>query len=59
VGNAFDDTEVEEVKKFVAIGKPVGGMAARCNKSGSPIGMFGIVVASCYEPTPEGTIEGY
>jgi hypothetical protein len=32
--------------------------AARCNKSGSPVVMFGIVVASCYEPTPEGTIEG-
>jgi hypothetical protein len=25
VGNAFDDAEVEEVKKFVAIGTPVGG----------------------------------
>jgi hypothetical protein len=72
VGNAFDDTEVEEVRKSVAIGRPVGGLtsgemveiklfhlsddltAARCNKSGSPVGMFGIVVASCYEPTPKG-----
>jgi hypothetical protein len=25
VGNAFDDIEVEEVRKFVAIGRPVGG----------------------------------
>jgi hypothetical protein len=24
VGNAFDDTEVEEIRKFVAIGRPVG-----------------------------------
>jgi hypothetical protein len=25
MGNAFDDTEVEEVRKFVAIDRPVGG----------------------------------
>jgi hypothetical protein len=28
VGNAFDDTEVEEVRKFVAIGRPVGGFTS-------------------------------
>jgi hypothetical protein len=25
LGNTFGDTEVEEVRKFVAIGRPVGG----------------------------------
>jgi hypothetical protein len=25
VANDFDDTEVEEVRKFVAIGRPIGG----------------------------------
>jgi hypothetical protein len=29
VGNAFDDTEVEEVRKFVAIGRPVGEFTNR------------------------------
>jgi hypothetical protein len=28
VGNAFDDTEVEEVRKFVAFGRPVGGFTS-------------------------------
>jgi hypothetical protein len=28
VGNAFDVTEVEEVREFVAIGRPVGGFTS-------------------------------
>jgi hypothetical protein len=36
VGNAFDDTEVEEGRKFVAIGRPVGGFI-----SGEALGVHG------------------
>jgi hypothetical protein len=28
VGNTFGDTEVEEVRKFVAIGRPVSGFTS-------------------------------